>query len=51
MKERERERENVSRSGAERERERGRERVPSRLCADSEEPDLGLKSTNHEITT
>ena len=50
---RERERECVSRGGAEREgeRERERERIPSRLCADSAEPDVGLKITNHEILT
>ena len=35
------------------ERERGgeRERVPSRLRAINEEPDVGLKPTNHEIVT
>ena len=32
-------------------RERRRERIPSRLCAVSVEPDLGLEPTNHEITT
>ena len=32
-------------------RERGRERIPSRLCNVSAEPDVGLKLTNHEIMT
>ena len=44
-----RERENVSERGAE--RERGRERIPSRLCAVSVDPDVGLSLTNHEIMT
>ena len=35
--------------GAERERER--ERIPSRLCTVGEEPDVGLKLTEREITT
>ena len=30
---------------------RGRERIPSRLHADSAEPDLGLELTSHEIMT
>ena len=30
---------------------RGRERIPSRLCAVSAEPDLGLDLTNCEIMT
>ena len=30
-------------------RERGRERIPSRLCAISKEPDGGLNPTNCEI--
>ena len=34
-----------------RDRERGRERIPSRLCAVSAEPDVGLKLANREITT
>ena len=33
----------------ERERERGRERIPSRLHADSTEPDAGLYPMNLEI--
>ena len=32
-------------------RERGRQRIPSRLCADSKEPNTGLELTNHEIMT
>ena len=32
-------------------RERERERIPSRLCTVSTEPDTGLKLMNHEITT
>ena len=31
--------------------ERGRERIPSRLCAVSAEPDAGLAPMNHEIVT
>ena len=34
-----------------REREREKERIPSRLHTVSTEPDVGLKLTNHEITT
>ena len=34
-----------------RERERGRERIPSRLCSVSTEPNVELELTNHEITT
>ena len=35
-----------------REREReGRERIPSRFCIVSAEPDAGLGLTNHEIMT
>ena len=41
--ERERERESTSRGGA--------ERIPSRLCADSREPEAGLELTNTEIMT
>ena len=49
---REREREREIRKGAERERERGREkRIPSRLCADSPEPNARLEPTNREIMT
>ena len=43
----EKEGENTSRGGA----ERGRERVPSRLCAVSAEPDVGLELTNRESRT
>ena len=32
-------------------RERGRERIPSRLCAVSTEPNTGLEVTNREIMT
>ena len=32
-----------------RERQRGREKIPSRLCTGSTEPDAGLELTNHEI--
>ena len=35
----------------EREREGGRQRIPSRLCPVSMEPDAWLKLTNHEIMT
>ena len=45
--EREREREHEQRSGT----ARGRERIPSRLCAVSSEPDAGLDPSNHEIMT
>ena len=34
-----------------RSREREREKIPSRLCAVSAEPDEGLKLTNREIMT
>ena len=37
-------------SGGE-QRERGRERIPSRLCIVSSEPDSRLKLTNHEVIT
>ena len=43
----------MTRGGAERKREQGRERggqrIPSRLCADSSEPNVGLELMNHEI--
>ena len=29
----------------------GRDRIPSRLCTVSMEPDVGLKPMNHEIMT
>ena len=32
-------------------KERGRDRIPSRLCAVSSEPDMGLEPTNCEIMT
>ena len=38
------------RSGEE-QREGGSERIPSRLCAISREPDVGLKLTDREIVT
>ena len=31
--------------------ERGGQRIPSRLCADSSEPDVGLELRNREIVT
>ena len=34
-----------------RERKRKRERIPSRLCTVSTEPNMGLELTNHEIMT
>ena len=43
----EREREHKWRRG----RQRGGQRIQSRLCADSSEPDVGLKLTNREIMT
>ena len=45
--ERKRKRKTVSRGGTEREGER----IPSRLCATSTEPNAGLKLTNREIMT
>ena len=42
-----RERERTSGIGA----ERGRERIPSRLCTISTEPEVGLEPTNHKIMT
>ena len=44
-----RERERVSKQG--KGSERGRERIPSRLCPVSTEPDVGLKLMNREIMT
>ena len=44
MRERERESEQAGRG-----RKRGRERIPSRLCIVSEEPNMGLILINHEI--
>ena len=43
----------VSRGGAERgrEREREAERIPSKLCTVSMEPDMGLDLTNSEIAS
>ena len=38
----------MSGGGAERE---GKQRIPSRLCADSSEPDVGLELMNCEIMT
>ena len=48
---RERERENVCAQNQGRGRERGKERLPSRLCTVSAEPDAGLELTNHEIVS
>ena len=45
----ERDRDSVSRGGAQGEEER--ERIPSRLCAVSTEPDAGLEAMNREIMT
>ena len=45
--EREREKENKCGEGAEREGQK----IQSRLCADSREPDVGLELMNHEIMT
>ena len=45
--ERERERASISRGGA----ERRRDRIPSRLCTTSTEPNVGLELTNREIMT
>ena len=39
------------RGGAERETERERERIPSRLCTVSAEPNMGLELMNCEIMT
>ena len=41
----------VSGGGAESEREREGERIPSRLCTVSPEPNMGLNLTNREIMT
>ena len=49
LRERERERERESDWG--RGRETGRQRIPSRLCAASAEPNAGLELTNQEIMT
>ena len=43
----ERKRERTSREGA----EIGGQRIQSRLCTDSREPDAGLELTNHEMMT
>ena len=45
LRDRERERTHIGRRGAE------RERIPSRLCTVSTEPETGLKLTNGEIMT
>ena len=49
MSERERERESPRREVTERKGER--ERIPSRLCTASTEPDMGLKLKKREIVT
>ena len=41
----------IDRVEGQRGRERGRQRMQSRLCADSREPDAGLELTNPEIVT
>ena len=51
MRDRERERERESLHTQGKGRERGRQRIPSRLCAVSIEPDTGLELTNREIMT
>ena len=52
MREREREREGGrERASGGRGRETGRERIPSRLCAESAQLDTGLDPMNHEIMT
>ena len=45
------ERERESAQMGEGQREKERQRIPSRFCAVSTEPDVGLEPTNHEITT
>ena len=45
LRDRERERTHIGKRGAE------RERIPSRLCTVSTEPETGLKLTNSEIMT
>ena len=45
----EREREHAHEQG--RGRQSGEQRIRSRLCTDSSEPDVGLKLMNHEIVT
>ena len=45
------ERESPCAREGQRERERGRQRVQSRLCAESREPRVGLQLTKHKIMT
>ena len=45
------ERERERASAGEEQREKGRERIPSRLCAVSVEPEVGLDPMNCEIVT
>ena len=47
----ERERERDSMHEQRRHRERRRERIPSRRCAVSTEPNMGLEPTNRELMT
>ena len=49
--ERETETETERQSISGRRTERGRERIPSRLCTDSAEPNVGLELKNCEIMT
>ena len=51
MRETERDRERVGEGQRGREIDRERERIPSRLCTTSTEPDAGLKLMNREIMT
>ena len=50
LRERKRERDRALQLG-EGQRERGRQKIQSRLCLESIEPDVGLELTNHEIVT
>ena len=51
MRERERERESERAQAREGQREWERERIPSRLCTVSVEPNVGLEPMNKEIMT
>ena len=51
MTERERQKERNRECKQGRGKERGRERIPSRICTVSTEPDVGLKPMNCEIMT
>ena len=41
----------LRKEGREGQRERERERIPTRLCTASSEPDVGLKRMNRETVT